>query len=128
MILVLKVVHVMVSIVLVSVVLLQRNSGGDMGAAFGGSSQSVFGSQGSGGFLGKLTAVLATLFMVTSLSLAFVSTRSSGPASVMDGVATTAPAQSAPAPDEAPVPAKGAAPVAGETAPPAGGSKPVPVP
>jgi len=54
-----------------------------MGAAFGGSSQSVFGSRGSGSFLGKLTATLATVFMITSLSLAFFTTQKGAGVSIM---------------------------------------------
>ncbi|MBF0622553.1 MAG: preprotein translocase subunit SecG [Magnetococcales bacterium] len=78
------VLHVLVCVALISVVLLQRGSGADMGAAFGGSSQSVFGAQGSGSFLGKLTAGLATVFMLTSLTLAFFTNQNSAGTSVMD--------------------------------------------
>ena len=81
--LIVTVVHILVSLALIFVVLLQKGSGADMGAAFGGSSQSVFGSRGSGSFLGKLTATLATIFMVTSLSLAFFTTQRGAGVSVM---------------------------------------------
>ncbi|MEA2015019.1 MAG: preprotein translocase subunit SecG [Thermodesulfobacteriota bacterium] len=55
-------------------VLLQTGKGADMGAAFGGSSQTVFGSSGPGTFLGKVTTFIAIFFMLTSLWLAYSST------------------------------------------------------
>lgn len=70
----LTVLHVMVSIVLIVVVLLQHGKGADIGAVFGGgASSTVFGSRGAGNFLTKLTTGSALLFMVTSLSLAYLS-------------------------------------------------------
>lgn len=81
--LIITVVHILVCLALIFVVLLQKGSGADMGAAFGGSSQSVFGSRGSGSFLGKLTATLATIFMLTSLSLAFFTTQKGAGVSIM---------------------------------------------
>lgn len=81
--LIITVVHILVCLALIFVVLLQKGSGADMGAAFGGSSQSVFGSRGSGSFLGKLTATLATVFMITSLSLAFFTTQKGAGVSIM---------------------------------------------
>ena len=65
--------HVLACIGLIMIVLLQRGKGADLGAAFGGSSQTVFGSQGAGGFLTKVTTVVAVLFMFTSLGLAYLS-------------------------------------------------------
>ncbi|MEO5345033.1 MAG: preprotein translocase subunit SecG [Magnetococcus sp. YQC-9] len=88
--LILTVLHILVCMALVFVVLLQKGSGADMGAAFGGSSQSLFGARGSGDFLSKLTAVLATIFMITSLTLAFFSTRPGSERSVMDAASSTA--------------------------------------
>ena len=65
-------VHLLVSIILIAVVLIQRGQGADMGASFGGGgAQTLFGSRGSGSFLGKMTGGLAAVFMLTSLSLAF---------------------------------------------------------
>jgi len=66
-------IHVLVSVALILIVLLQTGKGADMGAAFGGSSQTIFGSAGPAGFLNKLTTVAAVVFMLTSLSLAFLS-------------------------------------------------------
>jgi len=67
------IIHVLVSVILILVVLLQSGKGG-MGAAFGGASQTVFGARGAGSLLGKLTAIAAAVFMTTSLTLAFLST------------------------------------------------------
>ncbi|GAB2789961.1 preprotein translocase subunit SecG [Halomonas shantousis] len=65
-------VHVAIAIALVVLVLLQQGKGAEAGASFGGgSSQTVFGSRGSGGFLAKLTGVLAAVFFATSLVLAY---------------------------------------------------------
>ncbi len=70
---ILLLIHVMVAIALVALVLLQHGKGADAGAAFGsGASQTVFGSQGSGSFLTRATAILATVFFVTSLVLAYL--------------------------------------------------------
>jgi len=65
------VVHVVIAVALVGLVLIQQGKGADAGAAFGGgASQTVFGSQGSGSFLTRLTTILAIVFFVTSFSLA----------------------------------------------------------
>lgn len=65
------VVHVLVSVGLIGLVLLQQGKGADAGASFGGgASQTVFGSQGTGNFLTKTTSLLALVFFVTSFSLA----------------------------------------------------------
>jgi preprotein translocase subunit SecG len=64
--------HVVVSIALILIVLLQTGRGSEIGAAFGsGSSQTIFGSSGSSGFMTKLTTVAVVIFMVTSLVLAY---------------------------------------------------------
>jgi len=74
----LTILHVFVCIFLIAVVLLQRGKGAEIGAVFGGGgSTTVFGSRGAGSFLSKLTTVAAILFMVTSLSLAYLWTSSS---------------------------------------------------
>ena len=69
---VLIILHILVSFVLILIVLLQAGKGANMGAAFGGSSQTVFGSSGAGTFLGKLTAGVAIVFMLTSLMLTYM--------------------------------------------------------
>jgi len=64
------IVHVLVALVLIGLVLIQHGKGADIGAAFGsGASNTVFGSQGTGSFLFKLTGGLALTFFITSLSL-----------------------------------------------------------
>lgn len=65
------IVHVIVAVAIVGLVLLQQGKGADAGAAFGsGASQTVFGSGGSGNFLTRSTSVAATIFFITSLTLA----------------------------------------------------------
>ncbi|MEO5331279.1 MAG: preprotein translocase subunit SecG [Magnetococcus sp. YQC-5] len=117
--LILTVLHILVCISLVFVVLLQKGSGADMGAAFGGSSQSLFGARGSGDFLSKLTAGLATIFMITSLTLAFFTTRPSG-TSVMDKapIATPDKPASGKTSDKAETPAPAKEPEKTESGPP----------
>lgn len=64
--------HVLAAIAIIALVLLQQGKGADAGASFGGgASQTVFGSQGGGSFFGKLTAVFALVFFLTSFGLAF---------------------------------------------------------
>ena len=66
-------VHVLSAIAVIGLVLVQHGKGADMGAAFGsGASGSLFGSTGSANFLSRSTAVLATVFFITSLSLAYI--------------------------------------------------------
>jgi preprotein translocase subunit SecG len=74
--------HIVACLVLILIVLLQAGKGADMGAAFGGSSQTVFGSSGAGTFLGKMTAGIAILFMLTSLALTYTASHRSS--SLMD--------------------------------------------
>ena len=69
------VLHVIVCVALIMIVLLQTGKGAEMGAAFGGSTQTVFGSSGPAGFLNKLTTGVAIFFMITSLSLCYLSGR-----------------------------------------------------
>lgn len=77
-------IHIVVSIALILIILLQTGKGADMGAAFGaGSSQTLFGSSGASTFLGKMTTVAAIIFMITSLSLAYLGSNRSGEKSVM---------------------------------------------
>ncbi|TQV74509.1 preprotein translocase subunit SecG [Exilibacterium tricleocarpae] len=67
------VVHVLTAVAIIGLILLQQGKGAEMGASFGaGASQTVFGSQGSGNFFTRSTAVLATLFFATSFGLAVV--------------------------------------------------------
>jgi preprotein translocase subunit SecG len=91
------VLHVLVCIALILIVLLQAGKGAEMGAAFGGASQTIFGSAGAMGFLSKLTTVAAIIFMITSLLLTFTSSRRAS--TIMEErPAPTAPAESSQAP------------------------------
>jgi preprotein translocase subunit SecG len=93
-------VHILVGLVVIGLVLLQHGKGADMGAAFGsGASGSLFGATGSANFLSRTTAVLATLFFITSLTLAYMAGKrpTTVGGSVMDAVKVEAPAQAAPA-------------------------------
>jgi preprotein translocase subunit SecG len=69
----LDIVHVFVCMFLMLVVLLQQGKGGGMGAAFGGGAAQVFGGRGAGNILTRATAICAATFMLTSVSLAYVS-------------------------------------------------------
>ena len=95
--------HVLACLILIMIVLLQAGKGANMGAAFGGSSQTVFGSGGAGTFLGKMTAGVAIVFMLTSLVLTYTAahrgsglfdksrtpvTRQADPVAPMPGAAT----------------------------------------
>lgn len=86
------VVHILVCIALILIVLLQAGKGAEMGAAFGGASQTIFGSAGAMGFLSKLTTVAAVIFMITSLLLTFSSTRR-GSTIMKERPAPTAPSE-----------------------------------
>jgi preprotein translocase subunit SecG len=70
----LTVLHVFVCVFLILVVLLQPGKSGGMGAAFGGASAAVFGARGATSFLGKVTAVCAVTFMLTSIGLSYLAT------------------------------------------------------
>src|SRR5947199_6569576 len=90
---VLVAVHVLVAAALVGLVLLQHGKGADMGAAFGsGSSGSLFGAAGSANFLSRTTAILATVFFLSSLGLTYFGATRSGPTDMKQGVPQTAPA------------------------------------
>lgn len=70
--------HVLTAIAIIALILLQQGKGADMGASFGGgSSQTLFGSSGGGNVLTKSTAILATLFFVTSFGLAIIAKQKS---------------------------------------------------
>jgi preprotein translocase subunit SecG len=89
--------HMLIALVLIGLVLIQRGRGADIGAAFGsGASQTVFGARGSGSFLSRMTAVLAALFFLSSLGLAYVYSKRSQRASVtqiQEPAAPSAPAE-----------------------------------
>ena len=91
----LTIIHVSACITLILIVLLQAGKGANMGAAFGGSSQTVFGSSGAGTFLGKMTAAIAIIFMLTSITLTYSTSRKvSG---LMDNVSAPVTQEAVPA-------------------------------
>jgi len=126
----LTLVHVVACLVLVLVVLLQTGKGADMGAVFGGSSQTLFGSGGAGNFLTRLTTGAAIVFMLTSLTLSYLSSASLR-SSIFDSTSPEPPPveqpaeappigeppAAAPAGEAAPPPQAGEAPAAGAAAP-----------
>ena len=123
--------HVLTALAVCGFVLLQHGKGADMGAAFGsGSSGSLFGAAGSANFLSRTTAILATVFFVTSVALAYFGSQHSGaPQGVMEkGVmergiidkGSAVPAKPSDVPQPAPGPAG--------TPTPAGAASPAEVP
>ena len=127
--------HVLLAVGIVGIVLLQRGKGADAGAGFGaGASGTVFGARGSASFLSRTTAVLATLFFLTSLGLTYLFSQQKTATSVVDTVK-----QEAPAPTTMPMlpattpaantPAPATAPATGnEAAPPQQTPPPAPAP
>lgn len=92
--------HVLAALGVVGLVLMQHGKGADMGAAFGsGASGSLFGSTGSANFLSRATAVLATVFFVTSMTLTYFSGTKSKPAGVMESQKHVLPVTQPVAPD-----------------------------
>ena len=116
-------VHILVCIFLIIVVLLQSGKAADLAGAFGGmGSQTAFGPRGSATLLSKATTISAVLFMLTSLSLSILATRSAGlGTTVLEGGST----KSAPVRTQAPVPA---APIPGIPAPAAPQSQTIQIP
>ena len=103
---ILLVFHVLLSLAIIGLVLLQRGKGAEAGAALGGgggASATVFGARGAANFLSRTTAVLATAFFITSLALAYIASDREGPASVTESLEQSTPQQ--PAVDNAEVPA-----------------------
>ncbi len=88
----LTILHVIVCLFLVGIVLLQHGKGADIGASFGGSSQSLFGTEGPLPLLNKITTASAIIFMLTSVTLAYISSHT-GSSSVMSEVTASQPAQ-----------------------------------
>jgi preprotein translocase subunit SecG len=103
-------VQMLTAVSMIGLILIQHGKGADMGAAFGsGGAGSLFGASGSANFLSRLTAVLATIFFICTLGLAyFGNLRPATSGSVLERAAVTAPAASAPAAATVPVPAPAA--------------------
>lgn len=127
----LLVVQVLAAIGIIILVLLQHGKGADMGAAFGsGASGSLFGATGSANFLSRMTAVLAAVFFVVTLAMAYVATNRPRAGATLENLPApslpAAPAQPAPgaAPAQGPAagaPAQGGAPAQPQPAKPADG-------
>lgn len=92
------VIHVTVCFLMIGAILLQAGKGAEIGAAFGGSSQTVFGSRGPANFLSKVTVAAAIIFMLTSLGLAVLSKQRTFSSTVIDLNKSNAPAESTEAP------------------------------
>ncbi|AQQ66869.1 preprotein translocase subunit SecG [Microbulbifer agarilyticus] len=74
------IVHILTALSIIALILLQQGKGAEAGASFGaGASQTVFGSQGSGNFFSRLTAIMATVFFVTSFGLAYLASVNKAP-------------------------------------------------
>lgn len=98
MIIAITIIHVIVSIGLILVVLLQTGKGAEVGAVFGGSSATIFGSSGAGNFLTRLTTGMAIVFMITSLTLGYFAGKKTT-ATIFDSrTPVTAPITPAPLP------------------------------
>jgi len=120
--------HLLLAFGIIALVLLQRGRGADAGAGFGaGASGTVFGARGSASFLSRTTAVMATLFYLSSLGLAYLLSHGNSPKSVIDTLqtepaqqTTSVPATGAPTGGEpaASVPADAGAPPAPASTPP----------
>ena len=99
------VVQVVSAIAVIVLVLLQHGKGADMGAAFGGgASGSLFGATGSANFLSRSTGVVATVFFLATLGLAYTGTEAKRPASETGGVMGVPATTPAPAPKDIPTP------------------------
>ena len=102
------IVHIVVAISVIALVLLQHGKGADMGAAFGGGSAgSLFGSTGSANFLSRSTGILATLFFLTSMGLAYFGLQEHKVNSVLDRASVPATTTQPAAPVQAPGPNAG---------------------
>jgi preprotein translocase subunit SecG len=108
MIILITIIHIIVSLFLIIVVLLQSGQSGDIAAAFGGmGSQTAFGPRGAATALSKATTWSAVIFMVTSITLSIYASRRTGPSSVLQGIKSgttktqpAAPATPPPAPQK----------------------------
>ena len=104
--------HIGIALLIIGLVLLQRGKGAEAGTGFGaGASGTVFGARGSATFFSRATGVLATMFFVTSLVLAYLVTQRRAPTSLLEQAPTT---QTAPAPVAPPLPASSEVPSSSE--------------
>jgi preprotein translocase subunit SecG len=115
-------IHIFGSLALIFIVLIQGGKGAELGAAFGGASQTVFGSRGAATFLGKLTIGFAVLYMLTSLLLSIASVQGTSVIKKTPGIQRSAPVSEGAtgepgAPQQLPVPATGESPIESPVAP-----------
>ncbi len=82
------IVHVIMCVILIAIVLFQSGKGANMGAAFGGGSNTLFGGTGPASFLNKMTTIAAIVFMITSFTLAIVSSRGKISSKVLENAPT----------------------------------------
>jgi len=124
---IISIIHVIICIALIALVLIQQGKGAEAGAAFGsGASATVFGSRGSASFFTRVTAILATLFFLTSLTLSYFLGRHLDKGSVM-GKLPTPPAKVETQPASNPPPPSDLPPTpTGKTPSPPPGSSPTP--
>lgn len=81
-------IHVLVALAIVGLVMLQQGRGADAGAGFGGASTSLFGARGASSFLSRSTAIVATLFFISSIGLSFIAShKDSKPTDLMETTA-----------------------------------------
>ena len=81
--------HVIIAVLIIILILVQKGKGADMGSAFGaGASGTIFGAKGSANFLSRTTAILATIFFITSLTLAYLNKGTIKVDSVLDKIQT----------------------------------------
>lgn len=112
-------IQMLTALAMIGLILIQHGKGADMGASFGGgSSGSLFGASGSANFLSRTTGILAAVFFVATLALAYIgNSRAPTTGSVLDGAAVSVPVPAAGVPASgdtpAPVPAVPAAPAEG---------------
>jgi len=102
----LAIVHLIMCFLMILIVLLQTGKGAQMGSAFGsGASQTIFGTRGAATLLSKLTTVAAILFMLTSLSLAIISSQRNASSIIKEeGSKPTTQMPASPSPEKAPLP------------------------
>ena len=99
---VLLVVHLIIAIALVGIILIQRSEGGALGGLGGTTMGGLMSGRGTANLLTRVTAVLATCFIVTSLALAIVASNTRGPSAILEGVGL--PATPSAEPEQAPSP------------------------
>jgi len=110
--------HVVIALGIIGLVLLQHGKGADMGSGFGGgASASLFGATGSANFLSRATAVLATMFFLSSLGLAYLATNKPRSGGVLDAVKKEASVPAKPAAEKPAAPAPAPAAETGKPSP-----------